>query len=119
MARKSAVLTPEGKKAALAQLKNTAKEAGVNVKNAKAAHTAAQKAQDAAVRAHTKAIKGHISTLAKADKELVRAKTKLEIAQKSLEELKATAVTPVAKPAKAPVLTPPASSALTAGTSVQ
>lgn len=100
MARKSAVLTAEGKKEALAQLSNTVADAKGVLKQAVARQKEINTTKATVVRAYEKAQKQHSrdlqaidKELAKASKEIARAEAKVEIAVKSLAELKATVVT--------------------------
>lgn len=106
MARKSAVLTPEGKKAALEQLKNTAKDAGVNLKNAKETVKALESVKASSTRQYTAFQKLQDKAIVKATKELARTETKHAIATAAVTELKNTVVAPVAKPARTAPSTP-------------
>lgn len=100
MARKSAVLTPEGKKEALAQLGNTAKEAKIVVKQAKNAAKELETMKARVTKVYVSEQKNYDKNIIKAQKELARAEAKLEVATKSLAELKATEAVKPPKPAK-------------------
>jgi DNA repair exonuclease SbcCD ATPase subunit len=106
MARKSAVLTPEGKKEALAQLSNTLKDAKVVVKQAQEKQKTLENVKARSTKDYVRFQKAQDAAIAKAKKEVDRATGKLEVATKAVAELKAQEAVKPPKPAKAPEIKP-------------
>lgn len=104
MTRKSAVLTPEGKKEAMAQLMNTLKDAKATFGAAKDKLKALNIVKASSTKKYVSFQKAQDSAIVKATKEVARAEGKLEVATKSVAELKAQV--PVKAPKAAKILAP-------------
>lgn len=124
MARKSAVLTAEGKKLALTQSLASVKEAKTTLAAATQKHKGLTKEHSVASRVADKASDARLKEILRADKEVARATARHEIVTKAHTDLKASPIADAAPVARRPrfVATPPpaaVTSALTAPTTVQ